>query len=485
MHQTINTMNRHGDTVDVGKIPLLQNTNWSKQTCLNKNHRCQNPFTVANTVVAGTESKRQTLIYKMYYKQAVPDDDRSDINLRQLVFFRKLKNAEKRFIQNIPNDFVFPTNANITKNDLQKMIGNAIPPRFATCIIRGVISVIPNLKNKTYLDLFSGIGGMSMGFQYSDDRWFSKFRAGVSKTRCTKRYEFYSHHKKSKRLLKSNGNLIKYPVGFECLALIEIDKKCCNVLKGNRKYICNSNDPSGSCCKVETGDCDCFKKKIHNVDIQNFNFSKFEGNVGILTGGPPCQPFSRLGKKLGLDDFRNKWDSCAKIIFLTEPEAFIFENAPFLSICKKFLEKDLIEIKCMLSDPVKYLTNTFDTKRIYVNSLDREVKLKLINLKPHRPFNFKWLTFRKIFNAKNYGVCQQRKRTIFVGIRIECNFKYDFFTNSQMNPILAIEKFKIHPTVNQATVTCHDLVKSYTKHHKSDLSNWCIDKSPKSFDLII
>lgn len=47
----------------------------------------------------------------------------------------------------------------------------------------------------------------------------------------------------------------------------------------------------------------------------------------ILTGGFPCQPFSRAGKKKGVDDYRGTlFESIVKIVDRHRPEFFVLEN---------------------------------------------------------------------------------------------------------------------------------------------------------------
>ena len=39
-------------------------------------------------------------------------------------------------------------------------------------------------------------------------------------------------------------------------------------------------------------------------DIKNFDFSEYQNQIDVVTGGFPCQAFSYAGKKLGLNDAR-------------------------------------------------------------------------------------------------------------------------------------------------------------------------------------
>ena len=60
-------------------------------------------------------------------------------------------------------------------------------------------------------------------------------------------------------------------------------------------------------------------------DINNLIDSVPEHDV--LTGGFPCQPFSRAGKKMGIDDYRGTlFESIVKIIRARHPRYFFLEN---------------------------------------------------------------------------------------------------------------------------------------------------------------
>lgn len=86
---------------------------------------------------------------------------------------------------------------------------------------------------------------------------------------------------------------------------------------------------------------------VHTVDICKTQFDSYKGKVGILSGGPPCQPFSISGlNSKGKDDDREMFKEMARILSQVEPEIFILENVSgligprhkpyFLEIIKQF-----------------------------------------------------------------------------------------------------------------------------------------------------
>jgi DNA (cytosine-5)-methyltransferase 1 len=79
-------------------------------------------------------------------------------------------------------------------------------------------------------------------------------------------------------------------MGWETKAWCEINPFCQTVLKHHFP-------------KAE-----CFE------DIKLANFEKFKGEIDIITGGFPCQPYSSAGKRLGKEDERHLWPDMLRAI---------------------------------------------------------------------------------------------------------------------------------------------------------------------------
>ena len=62
-------------------------------------------------------------------------------------------------------------------------------------------------------------------------------------------------------------------------------------------------------------------------DVKKFDAKKYKGQVDLLVGGSPCQAFSSVGKRLGLDDIRGTlFFDFARIVNECKPKIFIYEN---------------------------------------------------------------------------------------------------------------------------------------------------------------
>jgi len=92
--------------------------------------------------------------------------------------------------------------------------------------------------------------------------------------------------------------------GFKHLALVEIDKHCCETLITNRKK---------------------WRGRVHPVDLKSFDASGYKG-VDLLAAGLPCPPFSKAGKQLGAGDERNLFPDALRIIKQCQPRAVMIEN---------------------------------------------------------------------------------------------------------------------------------------------------------------
>src|SRR5437588_491948 len=54
------------------------------------------------------------------------------------------------------------------------------------------------------------------------------------------------------------------------------------------------------------------------------------GGIELLVADPPCTPWSRAGKKRGLDDERDMLEPTCELIRLLKPQAYLIGNIPGL-----------------------------------------------------------------------------------------------------------------------------------------------------------
>ena len=110
-----------------------------------------------------------------------------------------------------------------------------------------------------------------------------------------------------------------------------------------------------------------------------------DNSVDVIIGGPPCQGFSIAGKRI-VDDDRNKlYKGFVRMVEYFKPKAFVMENVPnILSIGDGVVRESII--------------NDFK--------------------------NLGYTVENKVLTASDYGVPQNRRRAVFVGL-MKGNFDFD------------------------------------------------------------
>jgi DNA (cytosine-5)-methyltransferase 1 len=161
--------------------------------------------------------------------------------------------------------------------------------------------------------------------------------------------------------------------GYETRVAVEMNRDACETLRTNRDWPVIERDIGG----VST------KELLKTASLRS-------GDVDVLIGGPPCQPFSKssywvTGDAKRLDDPRSKTlGAYLRVLEEAKPRAFLLENVEGLA----FRGKD---------EGLRLLTETFE--------------------KINRRAGTKYKPVVRMLNAADYGVPQLRKRVIIVGAR--------------------------------------------------------------------
>lgn len=69
-----------------------------------------------------------------------------------------------------------------------------------------------------------------------------------------------------------------------------------------------------------------FPNSISYEDITKTDFKEWRGQIDVLTGGFPCQPFSVAGKRKGAEDNRYLWGEMLRAIRQIQPNWVVGEN---------------------------------------------------------------------------------------------------------------------------------------------------------------
>ena len=168
-------------------------------------------------------------------------------------------------------------------------------------------------------------------------------------------------------------------LGGRCVGACEIDDKARNT------YLANHNLPSAH-----------FYKDIHDLSTKNIP------DHDLLCAGFPCQPFSISGKKKAFQDKRSSVvDALFEFIRIKKPPMVMLENVKHI----KHVNGGMV---------FEYII-----QRLKENGYNVSYKL---------------------LNSRDFGVAQNRKRWIFVGVLSEARYKFKLKEKSQTILSDVIEK---------------------------------------------
>jgi len=154
---------------------------------------------------------------------------------------------------------------------------------------------------------------------------------------------------------------------------------------------------------------------VHNVDIRTFQFVQF-GHVDMVSGGPPCQPFSMGGKHKGNMDQRDMFPYACKAISICTPKVFIFENV------KGILRKSFSSYFEYIILRLRYPDVSLKPSEHWEDHLERLEKIHTSGKYGGVKYN---VVFRLV-DAANYGIPQRRERVFIIGIREDLNIEWSF-----------------------------------------------------------
>ncbi len=175
--------------------------------------------------------------------------------------------------------------------------------------------------------------------------------------------------------------------GFETRVALELDKISCRTIRLNRDWT------------VLEGDIN----EISSADVLNAGGLR-AGEVDMLIGGPPCQPFSKAGywargDSLRLDDPRaDTLTGYLRILRDARPRAFLLENVFGLAYSGK-------------DEGLRHILEG-------IQQINREVGTR---------YKVAW----RVINCAEYGVPQVRERVFLIGSRDGREFRFPEATHAK------------------------------------------------------
>jgi DNA (cytosine-5)-methyltransferase 1 len=188
--------------------------------------------------------------------------------------------------------------------------------------------------------------------------------------------------------------------GFHHEAVMEWNPNACSTLRRNK----------------DRGLAQLSTAEIIEADVSTFRFEKFAGKLDLVSGGPPCQPFSIGGKHAGMDDKRNMFSHAIRAVRETSPKAFIFENV------KGLLRESFSNYYRYIIHQLTFPEMIRKGDEEWTDHLARLEKAATKGIRTGLSYNVVY----QLLNAADFGVPQHRHRVLIVGIRSDLEEEFSF-----------------------------------------------------------
>jgi DNA (cytosine-5)-methyltransferase 1 len=186
--------------------------------------------------------------------------------------------------------------------------------------------------------------------------------------------------------------------GFHPAVVIEWNKDARDTLERNKRHIVPARHGWS----------------LFGEDVKKFDYGQVS-DVMLVSGGPPCQPFSMGGKHKGQLDTRDMFPEAVRAVRELRPKAFIFENVKGLmrQTFTGYFEYIILQ-----------LTHPSFTRRVDESWQEHRIRLERHHTSKRDQPEYN-VVFR-LLNAANYGVPQRRERVFLVGFRSDLGVEWNF-----------------------------------------------------------
>lgn len=185
--------------------------------------------------------------------------------------------------------------------------------------------------------------------------------------------------------------------GFTSEMFVEWDRWACDTVRENAK----------------AGHPDVQDWAVRQGDVREVDWSGLSGEIDLVSGGPPCQPFSMGGRARAADDKRDMFPAAAEVIRTLRPRAFVLENVKGLTRAAFANYLQLIQLRLQHPDLPPRPDETW---------VEHLARLQSEHTGNHQGLTYK--TALTVVNAADYGVPQQRHRVLIVGFRSDVDAEW-------------------------------------------------------------
>jgi site-specific DNA-cytosine methylase len=191
-----------------------------------------------------------------------------------------------------------------------------------------------------------------------------------------------------------------HEAGFRHLLVNELESRACKTLRTNAAV---TYEPGGDGLGSSED-----RWPLTEGDVRAVDFTPWAGQVDVVAGGVPCQPWSLGGVHKGYDDPRNLWPELFRSVRETHPKAVLAENVRGLlrPSFKPYYEYILRELEA----PFEERINGEDWR-------DHDHRLqKILRANGADPAE-RYDVWCLPVNAADYGVPQVRQRVFVIAFR--------------------------------------------------------------------
>lgn len=187
--------------------------------------------------------------------------------------------------------------------------------------------------------------------------------------------------------------------GFRPEAVIEWDRYSCDTIRENQAK----------------GTEHVAHWPLFQGDVRSFDYSGIREGVDLVSGGPPCQPFSICGKARGQLDARDMFPEAVRAVRELRPRAFLIENVKGLT--RPTFTSYFEYIRLQLTYPEVIA-------RAGEEWADHHARLERHHTGRRKGRHYRLVA--RVLNAADYGVPQKRERVFLVGFRSDLDVEWAF-----------------------------------------------------------
>lgn len=195
--------------------------------------------------------------------------------------------------------------------------------------------------------------------------------------------------------------------GIKPVAVVEWDKWACDTIRENQQR----GFPL-------VRDWPLFEADVRDW-IQERRDDAELGELDIVAGGPPCQPFSLGGKHGAHRDSRDMFPVTVEVIRNLKPKAFIVENVKGLTRSSFHNYYQYILLQFEFPELARKPDESWSEHYGRLQQKKSAAKVRGVN-------GLTYNVVPKLLNASNHGVPQRRERVFIVGFRSDLGVRWKF-----------------------------------------------------------